>query len=737
MEKRFIKATEDFCTLEKHVAAPYLRRSFDLAAQPSRGEIEICGLGFYRLFINGVEITKGLLAPYVSNPDHYCYYDRYDLTDLLTVGKNTVGVILGNGFMNAPGGYVWDFDKAPWRGAPRVALELTAETDEETVRIVADEVFKVAPSPICFDDRHYGEYYDATKEIEGWNLPAFDDSKWRNALPADAPLGEFRLCKADPVGVTEVRRPTKIVRSDKGFVYDFGENLAGLCLLKICNAKAGQKVTLRYAERMRGNNLYVDGTVFPTSRFPDYYEDNQKDIYICRGGVCESWIPSFTYHGFRYVEVTGVSEEQATEELLTYQIIHSKMAMHGDFKCSDETVNTLFRMVRNSDLSNFHYYPTDCPHREKNGWTGDAAASCFHMMMLYDCAPSFGEWMANIRKSQDPIGRIPGIIPTAGWGYKWGNGPAWDCAMFYIPYECWRLRGDTQIIKDNADLLLRYLKYILTRRQKGGTVAFGLGDWSSVGRSHSKPETPLAVTDSLIVMDMAKKGAEMFRAIGYSEAAALAELIYRDMRKTVRRELLDADACVLQGRTQTGQAMGLYMGVFEPDEEQKAFDVLVELIHEKEDSFDCGMLGLLYVFHVLSQYGRGELALHMIAKREFPSYAYLIDRGETTLIERFMSEDDPCDSHNHHFFGDIARWFIREIAGLRVEDHHTVIIRPDFMKSITSAEAYYQLPSGRVSVKWETEADGSIQLEYCCPEDVDVQVLLPENVTRRRIGGIL
>ena len=159
MKKNFIKATDDYCSREKHIAAPYIRRSFELDFSPKKAEISICGLGFYCLFINGQEITKGYLAPYISNPDDYCYYDKYDITTLLKKGKNTVGVILGNGFMNSLGGYVWDADIAAWRGAPRVALELIAEADgKETVRIEADTEFKVCPSPISFDDIHYGEY---------------------------------------------------------------------------------------------------------------------------------------------------------------------------------------------------------------------------------------------------------------------------------------------------------------------------------------------------------------------------------------------------------------------------------------------------------------------------------------------------------------------------------------------------------------------------------------------------
>ncbi len=733
MEKRFIKATKGFCTLEKHIPAPYMRKTFLLDTMPQKLQLSICGLGFYVLYINGCDITKGHLAPYISNPDDCCYYDTYDITEYLSVGKNTVGIILGNGFQNALGSYTWDFDNAAWRSAPRVAFELVARfADEERVIAVADEDVRCYPSPITFDDLRYGEYYDARKEIADWSLPDFDDTTWEKAMVTENPRGELCPCTAEPIDISQTICAQKIIKCRKGYIYDFGINSAGICELRLKNGRAGQKLTFRYAEQVKDGELFVDSTVFK-DRFPDYYENNQKDIYISRGVEEEIWRPHFTYHGFRYVLVEGVDDEQAVPELLTFLIMHSMLKKHGDFSCSNQTVNTLFQMVQNADLSNFYYFPTDCPHREKNGWTGDTAVSCAHMMLLYDCEHSFSQWLACVRKSQNDQGAIPGIVPTAGWGYEWGNGPAWDRVIFYLPYECWNLRKNFKIIKDNAHTMIRYLEYILTRRNEDGTVSIGLGDWASVGRRYSKFETPLVVSDSILVMDMANKAAQMFDAVGYTHQAGFAKAIFEDMRKSIRSALLDTDTCTLQGRTQTAQAMGLYYGVFDECEKTRAFAVLTELIHEKNDSFDCGILGLSTVFHVLSEFGESELAFRMITKKEYPSYGHLIELGETALPERFMPDGAPFDSHNHHFFGDIARWFIREIAGLKVENAEFVRISPRAVGGITSAKTYYELPAGRASVQWYTDEDGVMQLEYSCPDGVMCEIQLPEtaNIKRR------
>ena len=730
MNKTFITASETFCTLTERVPEYYFRKTFLLPEGAEKVSLSISGLGFYRLYLNGRELTKGLLAPYISNPDHYCYFDTYDLTPYLLSGKNALGVLLGNGFLNPWDAYVWGADRdATFRASPRLALECKGERNgKEQLLFTADESFNIHESPLRFDGERYGECYDARLEIPGWNTPDFDDSDWKNASFTKSPKGEIRECRAEPIHTYEVRKPEKIFKSPNGYIYDFGINSAGLCKLTLHAPEKGQTITLRHGERVKDGALVLAGACFSPQRFPDHMFGNQTDTYVAKGDATESWMPGFTYHGFRYVEVSGIRKDQATEDLLAYHLMSSDLRPAGNFTCSDETLNTLFRMAQNSDRSNLYYFPTDCPHREKNGWTGDAAISVFHMMLLYHCETSFAEWMANIRAAQKE-GKLPGIVPTAGFGYDWGNGPAWDRAAFYLPYEIYRLRGDLDVLRDNADLFLSYLEYIKSRRSEDGTIAVGLGDWGSVGRRYSRFATPLAVTDSILTMDMANKAAEMFEAIGQTERAAFAKDLADEMRAAIRRELLDPGEATLKGRTQTGQAMGLYYGVFEGDEKEKAFSVLLSLIHEANDSLDCGILGTEVIFHVLSSFGQSNLAYKMIAKPEYPSYRHLIDRGETGLPERFMPDNEPedshFDSHNHHFFGDIARWFMREVAGLKIESRDVVTISPNPPQGIRYAEAFYELPLGTVSVAWK-EANGKKQLTYRCPPGVKLTLALPQ-----------
>lgn len=733
MEKNFIKASRECCSREHHVNAPYMRRSFLLDFAVEEAEISICGLGFYRLFINGREITKGYLAPYNNNPDHYCYYDTYDLKQFLKTGENVIGIMLGNGFLNAFCGSVWDLDKADCKSAPMVALELQVKGAGRELFLSADETFKVHPSPITFDEMRMGEWYDAGLEIPGWNMSGFDDSTWEHAIRAEKPRGVFKKCEAEPIRVEKVLKPVAITKQDNGYVYDFGENTAGLTKLTI-TAKPGQVISLRHWDVLENNEFVIESMGFGGEVFPDYFDYVQRTVYTARGGEKESYVPSFAYYGFRYVLVQGITEEQATDELLEYLVMHSELKQIGDFVCSDETVNTLMEMVKRTDLSNFYYFPTDCPHREKNGWTGDASVSSDHMTLLYDTEASFREWLHNIRSSQYPDGALPGIVPTYGWGVKdvhgsvW-SGPAWDSVLFNLPYMLYKYRGCTEVIRENAHAMVRYLEYVLTKRREDGLIGYGLGDWIPVGKRAKDYDAPLELTDSIMVMDIAAKAARMLAAIGHEHTARFAQGVSEDMRKTIREKLLDKDTMEMAGKCQSSQALALYYGVFDEKEKPKAYENLIRYIHEKGDSFDCGFLGMHVIFHVLSDCGEGELAYHMITKKEYPSYAHVIACGDTTFTEAFhpKREKPRGRSRNHHFQVDIFRWFMTRVAGLDIVDSTHVEIKPDYIRELTYASARYELPSGTVRVLWEKKEEGYV-LSVCCPDDMKCSFELPKGV---------
>ncbi len=753
--KRFVCECKEYSTYLAPVAAPIFRKSFTLKNNPVNAEITICGLGFYELFVNGEKITKGLLAPYISNPDHYTYFDRYDLAPYLKKGANAIGVMLGDGHNNGKT-CIWDFKDNIFNSSPKLALSLEIEDGEEKLLCEADS-FLCKKGPILFNDLRSGVFYDARLYEKSWCLPECDESGWHTPMKADPPRGKAKFCEAEPIKIYRTIAPISIKMGEMepyrvsgqakncyeyfhafekgapvsgGYIYDFGENNAGIYRLKIKGTR-GQTVSIQCAEQLENGKVSANNINY----YPDGF--SQRDIYTLSGEGEEIFEPPFTYHGYRYLYVTGITEEQATPDLLTYLVAASALPKRGDFTCSDEVANKIYDMAKRSDISNFFYFPTDCPHREKNGWTGDASVSAEHMIMTIGAENSWKEWLFNIRAAQLECGMLPGIVPTDKWGYQWGNGPAWDSVIFNLPYFAYKYRGCTDIIIDNAEAMIRYLEYISRKRDQNGLVAIGLGDWVPVGRNAADYDSPLAFTDSVMVYDMCRKASEMFEAAGLSVQKVFAEKLGEEMLGAIRKAFVNSktgeiippaeyktphvDLC------QTSQSMAIFYGIVTDEEKERALDVLVKVIARDGGNINCGFLGLRTMFHVLSENGYADLAYEMITKESYPSYGHWAAMGETTLLEHFLPYQDYYRaSKNHHFLGDVINWFMRAAGGIHVQSANSVQIAPKFIKKLDFCEAYHELPSGRISVRWDRKDDG-IFLKIKSEGDIKYSVCFDEN----------
>ncbi len=721
--KNYVAAGIEYSSYTKHIRAPLFRKSITLEKKPQSAEILITGQGFYQLFVNGKDITKGFLAPYISNPDQVVYFDSYDLVPYLTEGENVIGVMLGDGMENAIVS-VWAFDKAPFVSAPKFAL--SASIDDMTFE--ADS-FVCTEGPYTFNNLRCGVHYDARLELDGWNKPGFDASDWRAPICAEKPRGMCKLCEAEPIAVRSEFyavsiTPGEVVIHENfsgftnsktdfpegnppytgGYIYDFGKNSAGIFRLKIKNTTPGQKISLQCSEA-----LSADGKLdyYNLNFYPDGY--CQRDIYICRGGEEEIFVPQFTYHGYRYLYVHGIREDQATTDLLTYIEINTKLSKRASFECSDPMANTLYEICDNSDQSNIHYFPTDCPHREKNGWTGDAAASAEHMIMTLSVEKSWKEWLTNIRHAQDVNGYLPGIVPTTGWGFEWGNGPAWDRVLFDLPYYTYLYRGETEVIKENAPTMMRYLNLLTRKVDSYGLIqTWGLGDWSETD-SHGTYGASVGFTNGCMIMDMCAKASVMFRAIGLTLQAEFAEEIGKRMKQAVRDRYIDFATMTVEGYHQTGQSMAIYYNVFEPAEKALAARVLVDIIHQDKDYIRFGYLGARVLFHVLSDYGYTDLAYKMITRPDAPSYGAFVVGGHTSMPENIIGELAITCSFNHHFFCDIKQWFIRQLVGINVnptqKDPNDIVIKPHFIAALDHAKGSYDAPNGSIAVEWKKDGD--------------------------------
>ena len=726
--KKFIAATTEYSTKERHIPAPYFRKRFTFQ-KGDKGSVRICGLGFYELYLNGENVTKGRLAPYISNPDQALYYDDYDLTGKLLDGENVLGVWLGNGIQNAPYGDVWDFDKAAFRSAPKFALAFFVNGE---VAFESDESFLTKPSPITFDDLRAGEHYDARLETPKWSTQVCDEIGWKPAIPAKTPLGEGKIVTAEPILVHAEIKPVSVTKTPKGaHLYDFGINFTGVCRVKIQGAR-GQEIRLTHGEMLLNGDLDMRSLGF--DNFPNREGYTQCDRYILKGDGVETYTPRFTYHGFQYVSVEGLTDEQATLELLTFEVMHSAVKSRGEFVCSDEIAGAIQESTRRSDLSNLFYIPTDCPHREKNGWTGDIALSAEQMMLNFAVGNTLEDWLFSVRKAQDGRGAIPAIVPTGGWGFAWGAGPNWDDALFELPYQIYRYTGRREVIEDNLPAMERYLRYMQTKKNKEGLFCYGLGDWCQPKNVDFHFTTPEELTDTVKCIDICDKTAKMARAVEKVTLAVFAEETAEKIRRDFTKKYVKNGRCTVA--EQTAISYILYYHVC--DEWKNSLqEQLLEVIKRDGEVFTTGVLGARVLFRVLSSMNEGNLAYKLITQPRFPSYREHVLRGARTLFENFYELSDDWqrkdgkkqDSLNHHFWGDVSAWFITCVAGIKINpDFYNlddVTISPDFISGLTFAQGKVEHRKGEISCRWERIEEGKISLFVRLPKAVNATLGMP------------
>lgn len=693
---KFICASEVKNEYDNHIPAPIFKRVFTLESI-GKACLQVCGLGFYRAFLNGVEITKGKLAPYISNTDDAVYYDEYEVEKYLHVGENELSVLLGNGWQNAIGGEIWWLDKAPWRSQPKLAVKLTI--NNQTL-LEADEKFLVADSPITFDDLWAGEHYDARKE----GLP----TTWRKAIKTVAPKGEKRLCTVNPIRIKAERTPIAIFPYKSGYIYDFGLNTAGICRLQI-QATAGQKITLYHFEIFENGEIFKDNISFGKRTRENYWQQNE---YVCKDGI-NIYEPSFTYHGFRYVYVEGLTSAQATNDALTMLVISTGARQKLAFSCSDARIEKLVENVINSNYSNFMYYPTDCPQREKNGWTGDAMLSAEQMLLSMDVCALLKEWLFNIRKAQRENGQLPRIVPIGDWGFESGeSGPNWDGVLIELPYKIYQIEKDRNVIAENLPAIDKYLRYLAQKREENGLLRCGLGDreetFSHESSAHS---TPNYITDTLTAISLCEKTAQMAKVIGKTQVETYAKQLREELISAFRKNCVDAN-CRVQPYTQTGQILAIYAGVFMSLESKTAFEALLNLLHGNGDKPRIGMIGYRYLFDVLAENGETDFAYKMLLSEEYTGYLYYVKAGMSSMMESFVElkkqgsymrlDGGKVPSLNHHWYGHILGSIIKYVAGIRVDTYNAdkITIAPTFVQGLENISIKTELFGRGIAVSW-------------------------------------
>ena len=706
-------------TTDTHVTiAPLLRREFTLDGTVRQARAYICGLGYFELTVNGQRVGDHLLDPGYTRYDRRVLYVTHDVTGLLRRGRNAVGVMLGNGWFNVSNKAAWDFDKAPWRAAPRLLCQIEVDlTDGRRITLASDETWRSADSPIVFNTIYSGETYDARLERPGWDQPGFDDSRWDAALLVEPPKGALTAQTMPAIQVDQVLDPVQVTEPNTGvWVFDFGQALSGHARLRV-RGPAGTAVAMKYGERLAATGL-VDQKDIATHvvRF-DANQPFQTDTYILKGKGTETWHSRFTYHGFRYVEVTGYPG-RPSKDALRAVFFHSAVPVAGHFECSNPLLNRIWTAARWSYLGNLQGIPTDCPHREKNGWTGDAHLAAEQAMFNYFPAAVYTKWIKDLADEQQPDGRLPGIVPTGGWGYAWGNGPAWDSALLLVPYYQYLYYGDADALRSHYDAMRRYVDY-LTGRAKDGIVSIGLNDWAPFDT-----KTDAAITDTAyyyVDAQIVALGADL---LGRPDDARR----YRDLAATIKTafnaRFFHPDTGLYDNGGQTALSCALCQGLVDPENKARVLDNLVAAVDRRNGHIDTGILGAKYLLNTLLENDRTDVAYRIVAQRDLPGWGWWIEQGATTLWEDWRGGA----SRYHIMYGDVSAWFYKALAGIRPDPaapgFKHFFIEPHVVGDLTSAQAQYDSVRGRIISDWKVK-DGEFHLNLTIPTNTTATVSLP------------
>jgi len=701
----FIKPNVPFVReFEEQNYAPMFRRCFDLQSI-SDAHLYVCTLGIGYVYINGQPISDDLFIAPVSDYTKTLWYNEYDVAHLLKKGKNVVSVWCGNGFYNEPFKTDWGHNNAKWRDVPKFALRL--EIGNETV-LASDEKWKCkAKTAVYFNALRSGERFDARLYDEHWTDVDYDDSDWQFVKIDDTPpAGVFRKCFCEPIRECSVYKPINIERTSKGkYIYDIGQNISGYIRLNVTGL-SGQQITIRYAEQINDDlslKLNNMDTYYPQSEF-------QTDKFICNGNRV-TWSPKFAYHGFRYIEIDGVSSDKDIE--VEGIFVHQDILKKTEFECSNKFLNDLFKAGEISVYSNMFYMITDCPTREKLGWTNDAQSSARQMLINFKSEKLLEKWLFDIYDAMREDGSLPGIVPTPGWGYEWGNGPVSDGALLEIPYRIYLQTGNPEPLKRSLPYFNKYFNYLDSRREDG-FIRFGLSDWAGPGflENWENPDVPCEIVNAILEYGFYEKAALAASLAGFNSEEYKKRQI--KIKELIKNTYITKDGeCKVD--KQTPVAMIICFKLFEDIEALKV--QLKRLVEEKNFRHDCGMVGMRYLLWALNQCGLEEYAYKIVAGKGFPGYSEWFENGATTLWEYWEWQKN-SDSKNHHMFSDVLAWMLETVCGISV-NFERVEINPFFFKELDYAKAVHVTDYGKICVEWQRKED-EISLCLDIPHQIDV-----------------
>lgn len=701
--------------------APFFRKDFRVSKKVKQATVYVSGLGFYELFINGKKIGDQLLAPAVSNYDkrplknllypyddqslQRVYYNTFDVTGNIGSDNNAIGIVLGNGWYNQRDRTV---EGKMWYDVPKLIFQMEITyTDGTSTLIVSDNRWKTIQGPILHDGIFTGEHYDARAELGDWNRAAYNDSKWKYALLVKPPTGVLHSQTAPFDKVSGTLTPVFEGRSkDSVYSYHLEETVSGWATLRV-KGKAGSEIKIRY--------ISEEGL--------DY---GQYDRYILKGDGIEQWEPKFTWHAFRKIEVCS-KDVILDASSIRVRDVYSDVALNGTFECSNDFLNRINKAYLTTQKANFHgSVSSDCPHRERLGYTGDGQVAMESAMISFDLPRFYSKWLDDMDDARNhKTGFVTHTAPFGGGG----GGPAWGSAYVIMPWMYFSYYGDTTILRRHYQGMKQWVEYLKTRTDEKGLITreepdgWCLGDWCTP--SEIKLPEPLVNTAYFYqVTDLMSKVARILGKSGDEhEFSGLARKIKTDFNKAYYNA---AEKTYWEGR-QGADVIAMAFGLVPEEIHGAVFSSLLDHLAKLGYHFDTGILATPLLLKVLSRNGRDDIAYKIMNQKDKPGFGYLLDNKNSTLWEEWGGSG----SHSHPMFGSVVEWLYSGIGGIHQDTAKAgtkhFIIKPGPVGELSYCKSSYNSLFGRVRSEWKILKGGNLEVVIEIPANTSATFVLPRN----------
>ena len=730
------ESPEDILKGKTRVNARYLRKDFNLDKKVASARLYICGLGLYEAFINGEAVGDDIMKPTLSDYRKRVYYNTYDVTSCLTKGSNAIGVLLGNGRY----GSMRINLKKPWPasgilhfGLPQLLMQLEViYKDGSSETIVSDESWKVSSDgPVRSNNEFDGETYDSRKEFGQWANFGFDDSGWHKASLVDAPQGCLEAQPNPNIEIQERIKPVKIVRSERGYILDMGQNMVGRLQMNISGHAAGDTVKLRFAE-----TLSPDGSLYTAN----LRSAEATDIYICSGPERVTWHPTFVYHGFRFVEVTGLLSEPELSDF-EGQVFYDRMAQTGTFETSDAVINSVYHNAMWGIRGNYRGMPTDCPQRdERMGWLGDRATGCYGESFIFSNHLLYSKWLYDIEDSQNEAGSIPNVAPVY-WEVRNDN-MTWPAAYITAADMLYERFGDVRPIQGHYLSMRKWMRYMREKYLVDGIMTKDTyGDWcmppESLELIHSKD--PKRITDPQLMatafyyrlLNMMEKFAPL---AGHPEDTDVFRSQAEATLNSFNERFFNPETKEYSNNTVTANILPLYFGMVPSSDVLDVFSHIVDKTqNDLNGHVSVGVVGIQQLMRCLSDYGRADIALKLASDDTYPSWGYMAKEGATTIWELWNGNTaDPAMNSGNHvmLLGDLVIWEYEYLGGIKATKpgYKEFSIKPLTVDGIEWVNCSYDSIYGKIVSNWK-KTGGALYRHIEIPANTTALIYFPSSAS--------